>query len=96
MALRENERRILAEIEQHLSEDDPELADRLSSFGGDGFPGALGPGVDEWRPWLVCGVIALVVAGLLALLFLAIPGAEPESGTAPPAVPRAQALALAL
>ncbi|GAB3213081.1 DUF3040 domain-containing protein [Marinactinospora thermotolerans] len=79
MALRENERRILAEIEHRLSEDDPELAGRLSSFGeGDpSFSTALAGG--GWRPWLVCGIIAVTVVGLLVVLFTLTPGAPADS-----------------
>ncbi|TDQ53405.1 DUF3040 domain-containing protein [Actinorugispora endophytica] len=89
MALRENERRILAEIEHRLSADDPELAGHLTSFGEDDptFAAERGAG-GGWRPWLVCGAIALVMAGLLVVLFLATPDGAPEpAATQPPPAP---------
>ncbi|GLU45774.1 DUF3040 domain-containing protein [Nocardiopsis ansamitocini] len=76
MALRENERRILAEIEIRLSEDDPQLAGHLSSFGSDDPSFAVAHSAGGWRPWLVCGAIAFAVVGLLVVLFVATPGAS--------------------
>ncbi|GAA3729470.1 DUF3040 domain-containing protein [Salinactinospora qingdaonensis] len=70
MALRENERRILAQIEHHLTEDDPELAGHLTSFGADDpafMRAAMGAG---WKPWAVCAAIGAAVIGLLIVLFL--------------------------
>ncbi|MBB4932047.1 hypothetical protein F4561_002867 [Lipingzhangella halophila] len=85
MALREYERRILAEIEQHLSEDDPDLAGRMEMFGADT------PSLDEeergssWRPWAVCAAIAAAVIGLLVMLVALTPG-EQGATEPPPAV----------
>lgn len=77
MSLRENERRILAEIEHQLSTDDPELAEALASFdGGDRFSSE--EIAETWKPWAICAAIASVVAGLLVVLFLAIPGPQPS------------------
>ncbi len=91
MALREYERRILAEIEYHLSEDDPELAGRLELFGMDA------PSLDteerpsSWRPWAVCAAIAAVVVGLLVALVAMTPGEQESS--APPATVDADVVA---
>ena len=74
MSLREHERRILEEIGRRLSEEDPELAERLNSFEHPDAP--ADPGLGGWRPWAVCGLIAAVTAGLLVLLFVLAPGAS--------------------
>ncbi|PSL00112.1 Protein of unknown function (DUF3040) [Murinocardiopsis flavida] len=82
MALRENERRILAEIEHRLIEDDPELAESLASFASDAADSEsvlrLG-----WKPWVVCGIIATVVITMLTVLFMLTPGPRPESAPGP-------------
>ncbi|GAA3741801.1 hypothetical protein HDA32_003387 [Spinactinospora alkalitolerans] len=90
MALRENERRILAQIEHRLSQDDPELAGHLTSFGADD-PGLIG---EErrgggWKPWAVCGLIAAVVVGLLVMLFTVTPGRPTEATPQPSSAPEA-------
>ncbi|WP_186356560.1 DUF3040 domain-containing protein [Streptomonospora sp. PA3] len=82
MSLRENERRILAEIEDALSKDDPDLDGHLRSFGGD----ALSP--DDDRPgkgvlWLLVGVAVLVLCAMLAGLYFS----APVQGTAPATPP---------
>lgn len=82
MSLRENERRILAEIEDRLSADDPELAEVLASFDTDDYS-ASEEVAEAWKPWAVCGAIAIVVVGLLVALFVAVPGAGPEGEPAP-------------
>ncbi|RCV50405.1 DUF3040 domain-containing protein [Marinitenerispora sediminis] len=91
MALRENERRILAEIEHRLSEDDPELAERLSAFGTDDPFAEDGPeGVEDgagWKPWAVCGAIAALLVGLLVVVFAMTPPqpvASPSRTTSSP------------
>ncbi|KUP96850.1 DUF3040 domain-containing protein [Thermobifida cellulosilytica] len=86
MALRENERRILAEIEDQLSADDPALAEVLSSFDVDDYV-APDEAAEAWKPWAVCGAIALVVVGLLVALFVAVPGADAQQESAPAARP---------
>ncbi|WP_046470762.1 DUF3040 domain-containing protein [Allosalinactinospora lopnorensis] len=83
MALREYERRILAEIEHHLCEDDPGLADRMETFGADAPSEAEETPGGGWKPWVVCAMIAVVVIGLLALLFALTPGAPSEQPPAP-------------
>ncbi|HJE61132.1 MAG TPA: DUF3040 domain-containing protein [Nocardiopsis listeri] len=75
MSLREHERRILAEIEKQLSEDAPELAGRLEAFGTDDPDAPVDPGLQSWRPWVACALIAAVTAGLLVLLFVLTPSA---------------------
>ncbi|ASU83774.1 DUF3040 domain-containing protein [Nocardiopsis gilva YIM 90087] len=87
MALREYERRILAEIEHRLSEDDPDLAGNLRTFNADAPLSAdakPGPG---WRPWAVFGLVSLAVIALLMALILTAPGlrdapAGTDGGTA--------------
>ncbi|CAM4325154.1 hypothetical protein GCM10009799_46540 [Nocardiopsis rhodophaea] len=74
MALREYERRILAEIEHRLSEDDPDLAGYLRTFNAD-----VPSSVDTtprlgWRPWAVFGLVSLAVIALLTALILTAPG----------------------
>ncbi|MFC3996646.1 DUF3040 domain-containing protein [Nocardiopsis sediminis] len=86
MALREYERRILAEIEQRLGEDDPALAGHLATFGADDPSFARGAR-GGWQAWAVCGAIAVVAAGLLALLFFAAPGAPDPEPASPRQVP---------
>lgn len=84
MSLREHERRILAEIERRLSEDAPELADRLGSFKNEDPDVSTDLGLQRWRPWVACGLIAAVTAALLVLLFVLTPSApqpqEPRPG----------------
>ncbi|MBB6120126.1 DUF3040 domain-containing protein [Nocardiopsis algeriensis] len=80
MSLREHERRILAEIERQLSEEEPELAGRLASLSD--APSDLGLG--SWKPWVACGLIAAVTAGLLVLLFVLTPSA-PQTAPRTPA-----------
>ncbi len=75
MSLREHERRILAEIEKQLSEEAPALAGRLEAFGSDDPDAPIDPGLRSWRPWVACGLIAAVTAGLLVLLFVLTPSA---------------------
>ncbi|MBV2364378.1 DUF3040 domain-containing protein [Streptomonospora nanhaiensis] len=93
MSLRENERRILAEIEQRLGEEDPRLARHLADFGGadqDGEPGFSGT---KAFAWLVCGLIALVLFAMLTALYFSAPAparTPPPSGqqqSAPQEVP---------
>jgi hypothetical protein len=81
MALWDNERRILDEIEERLSEDDPALAQRMNSFAAEDAPTAPdaapegeralvehAEGSVAWKPWLVVGLIVTMILGLLALL----------------------------
>lgn len=82
MALREYERRILVEIEQHLSADDPELAGRLRMFGTEVFSDDERGHGSLWRPWAVCAAIAAAVIGLLVVLVALTPGEQPASETA--------------
>ncbi|MEU0493291.1 DUF3040 domain-containing protein [Nocardiopsis changdeensis] len=89
MSLREHERRILEEIERRLGEEDPELAERLDSFGDPDAPAE--PGLSGWKPWVACGLIAAVTAGLLVLLFVLTPGA-PQPVEQPSAPAPAQTL----
>lgn len=89
MALRENEQRILAEIEHRLSADDPELAERFTSFGNEEFPFAEAEQEEEssaggWKPWLVCGLITVMVLTLLVVLFSAAPTATEPPPPPPP------------
>ncbi|MBR8740857.1 DUF3040 domain-containing protein [Nocardiopsis sp. MG754419] len=79
MSLREHERRILAQIEKQLSEDAPELAGRLEAFGTEDPDAPVDPGLQSWRPWVACALIAAVTAALLVLLFVVTPNApQPE------------------
>lgn len=75
MSLREHERRILAEIERQLSEDAPELAGRLEAFGADDPDAPVDSGLRSWKPWVACGLIAAITAGLLVMLFVLTPSA---------------------
>jgi len=84
MSLREHERRILEEIERQLREDEPDLAGRLESFGADDPDAAADGGLGSWKPWVACGLIAAVTAGLLVLLFVLTPSAP--QAPPPPAV----------
>lgn len=70
MALWDDERRILAEIEQRLSQDDPALAETMHSFGeGEPAPRESGGGTGgSWKPWIMVGLIVTMVIGLLAVL----------------------------
>lgn len=83
MSLREHERRILEQIERQLSEDDPELAGRLESFGHGDPDAPVDPAMDGWKPWVACGLIALVTAGLLVMLFVLTPSAPQTSPPTP-------------
>lgn len=65
MALWDNERRILGEIEEQLSRDDPSLAERMTSFESDEKP-RTGP--TAWKPWLLVGLVVTVILGLVGLL----------------------------
>jgi hypothetical protein len=84
MSLREHERRILAEIERQLSEEEPDLAVRLEAFGADDPDAPVDPGLNSWRPWVACALIAAVTAGLLVLLFVLTPSAPQPSTTPSP------------
>ncbi|ADH67975.1 DUF3040 domain-containing protein [Nocardiopsis dassonvillei] len=84
MSLREHERRILAEIERQLSEEEPDLAGRLESFGSGDPDAPADPGLGGWKPWVACGLIAAVTAGLLVMLFVLTPSTPQPSA---PAVP---------
>ncbi|WP_067969502.1 DUF3040 domain-containing protein [Nocardiopsis trehalosi] len=88
MALREYEQRILTEIEQRLTEDDPRLAGTLAAFGADD-PAFARDGAGGWRPWAVCAAVAVAVVGLLTALFLSAPDAP--VGSAPADAPTAPA-----
>ncbi|MEE2039907.1 DUF3040 domain-containing protein [Nocardiopsis sp. CT-R113] len=83
MSLREHERRILEEIERQLREDEPDLAERLETFGADDPDAAADPGLGGWKPWVACGLIAAVTAGLLVLLFVLTPTAPQPDPPAP-------------
>ncbi|WP_040693867.1 DUF3040 domain-containing protein [Nocardiopsis prasina] len=85
MSLREHERRILAEIERQLSEEAPALAGRLEAFGSDDPDAPIDPGLRSWKPWVACGLIAAVTAGLLVLLFVLTPSAPQPEDTPRPA-----------
>lgn len=88
MSLRENERRILAEIEDRLSTDDPDLAEVLASFDVDDYVAPEDTG-GEWKLWVVCGAIATVAISLLVALFLAVPGPAPQEEAPAPTTPGA-------
>lgn len=93
MSLREHERRILAEIERHLSEDAPDLAGRLETFGSDDPDAPADPSFGGWKPWVACGLIAMATAMLLVLLFLMTPSApQPESGGTPVDTPGSESV----
>ncbi|MDA8370295.1 MAG: DUF3040 domain-containing protein [Nocardiopsaceae bacterium] len=87
MALREYERRILAEIEYRLCEDDPELAGHLKTFGADDPSFSRESEGNGWRPWVVCGIIVAVVVGLTVGLFLSAPSAPTEEPDRPADAP---------
>lgn len=82
MSLREHERRILEEIERQLSEEEPDLAGRLESFGVEDPDTPADPGLSSWKPWIMCTLIATVTTGLLILLFVLTPSTPqpPEPG----------------
>lgn len=85
MSLREHERRILEEIERQLSEEDPDLAGRMESFGSEDPDAPADPSLASWRPWVACGLIAAVTAGLLVLLFVLTPSTpQPPVSTPTP------------
>ncbi|WP_345575581.1 DUF3040 domain-containing protein [Nonomuraea rosea] len=76
MSLSGRERRILAEIEQALEREDPDLAKRVAAInkieaGGEGFPQAYG---DRFRMWALAHVWVLFTIGavLIVLLLLAV------------------------
>lgn len=83
MSLREHERRILEEIERQLSEEEPDLAGRLRSFDSGDLEIPAGTNLAGWRPWVACGLIAAVTAGLLVLLFVLTPSAPQPSAPTP-------------
>ncbi|TQN31534.1 DUF3040 family protein [Haloactinospora alba] len=87
MALREYERRILAEIEQHLSEEEPQLASRFAEFGTRETTPDREAKPDGWKPWLVAGAIAVFVIGVLVVLLVATPSAPQPEQTTPGTVP---------
>jgi len=78
MSLREHERRILEEIARQLSEEEPDLAERLESFGAEVPDTPTESGLGSWRPWIVCTLIAAVTTGLLILLFVLTPSAPQQ------------------
>ncbi|MFD0777106.1 DUF3040 domain-containing protein [Streptomonospora algeriensis] len=87
MSLRENERRILAEIEHALAKDDPDLDGHLRHFGGDdpsSYGGEDRPG--RWVLLLLIGVATLVLCAMLAGLYFSAPvqGTEPATPPSPP------------
>ncbi|QVQ52946.1 DUF3040 domain-containing protein [Spiractinospora alimapuensis] len=65
MSTWDNERRILGEIEEQLSRDDPRLAARMTSFESGEKP-RVGP--TAWKPWLLVGVVVTVILGLIGFL----------------------------
>lgn len=72
MALPMDEQRILAEIEQQLSRDDPSLAVRLSSFGrgrADRGPGERRRGIIRLTALVM---IAVFVIGILVAVYAAV------------------------
>ncbi|NUR92088.1 MAG: DUF3040 domain-containing protein [Nonomuraea sp.] len=76
MSLSGRERRILADIEQRLERDDPELARRVAAINkiesdGMGYPVAYG---DRLRVWALTHVwmIFIVAAVAIVLLLLAV------------------------
>lgn len=76
MGLSGRERRILAEIEQGLERDDPELARRVAAINriesdGIDYPQAYGDRLRVWaltHVWIIFGV----AAGVILLLLLAV------------------------
>ncbi|MFD6950428.1 hypothetical protein A6A08_06410 [Nocardiopsis sp. TSRI0078] len=83
MSLREHERRILEEIERQLSEEEPDLAGRMESFGSEDPDAPADPNLASWRPWVACALIAAVTASLLVLLFVLTPSTPQPSAPAP-------------
>ncbi|OOC54178.1 MULTISPECIES: DUF3040 domain-containing protein [Nocardiopsis] len=83
MSLREHERRILEEIERQLSEEEPDLAGRMESFGSEDPDAPADPYLASWRPWVACALIAAVTAGLLVLLFVLTPSTPQPSAPTP-------------
>jgi DUF3040 family protein len=82
MALSMEERRILAEIEQHLTRSEPALAARLASFGrsGDGL-------LATSRAWVLAPLAALVLIAIVSVVmyaFVAVRGV-PQRGARPAA-----------
>lgn len=76
MGLSGRERRILAEIEQALEREDPDLAKRVAAInriesGGDPFPQTFG---DRLRMWALAHVWVIFAIGalLIVLLLLAV------------------------
>lgn len=81
-----DDRRILAEIERCLAEDDPDLDSLMGTlneqFGGDEGDDA-GHGRPKWdRRWVTAAVLAVValLAMILTLIFTARPTAEGDGG----------------
>jgi hypothetical protein len=68
MALSMEERRILAQIEVHLSQDDPRLAQRFSKFGSPGPPGRPRPR----RRARVIAAVAVAVIGVATAIATAV------------------------
>src|SRR5699024_4585127 len=69
---------ILEEIARQLSEEEPDLAERLESFGAEVPDTPTESGLGSWRPWIVCTLIAAVTTGLLILLFVLTPSAPQQ------------------
>ncbi|MGP3954451.1 DUF3040 domain-containing protein [Nonomuraea sp. 3N208] len=74
MGLSGRERRILAQIEQALEREDPELAKRVEAInrieaGGDFFPQAYG---DRLRMWALAHVWVIFAVGALVILLLIV------------------------
>lgn len=73
MSLSGRERRILADIEQRLERDDPELARRVAAINriesdGVAFPAAYGERLRVWaltHVWMIFSVAAVVIVLLL-------------------------------
>jgi hypothetical protein len=76
MALSMEERRILAQIEVRLSEDDPRLARRLAAFGGSGPPGPTArQRPTRQRPTRrtrLLAAVAVVAAGIATVIVTAV------------------------
>jgi anti-sigma factor RsiW len=68
MALSMEERRILAQIEVRLSEDDPRLARRLAAFGGSGPPDRAVRPRPGRRARLVAAVVVLTLGIATAIV----------------------------
>jgi hypothetical protein len=71
MALSMEERRILAQIEVHLSQDDPRLAHRLEKFGRPAPPGRAARPRARRRARVIAAVMAAVL-GVAAAIGTAI------------------------